>query len=159
MADKDAGVSLSVSPAHRKHRIVGQERNRACGVLHILLSVLFLTVLYSVRINNYRFEYGIYMTFGADFRKLSENALFEMLTVTLITFLPSAVTAYITAAVIHGGIVRIGFGTPFLALGLLLVCTAVSVIFPMYTVSRAYPMRNIIAEDNSAHVTSPARVV
>lgn len=155
LADKDAGVSLSVSPLTENTGSSVRDGTALAVFCIFLLSLMFLTVLYSVRINNYRFEYGIYMTFGADFRKLSENAVFEMLTVTLITFLPSAVTAYIAAAVIHGGIVRIGFWTPFLALGLLLVCTVVSVIFPMFTVSRTYPMKNIIAEDNSAHVTSP----
>lgn len=155
LADEDAGVSFSVSPLADNSGASVRDGTTLAVLCIFVLSLVFLTVLYSVRINNYRFEYGIYMTFGADFRKLSENAIFEMLTVTLITFIPSAVTAYIAVAAIHGGIVRIEPGTPFLVLLLLLVCTAVSVILPMFIVSKTYPMRNIIAEDNSALVTSP----
>lgn len=155
LADEGAGVTLNVSPLVNGSVSSGENGTSLVVVCVFLLSVLFLTVLYFVRINNYRFEYGIYMAFGADFRKLSENAIFEMLTVTLVTFLPSAATAYAVTALIHGRIVRIKPGTPFLILGLLLVCAAVAVIFPMFTVSRSYPMRNIIAEDNSSHVVSP----
>ena len=37
------------------------------------VTLLMLTVLYIIRINNFRFEYGIYMTCGADFRRLTEG--------------------------------------------------------------------------------------
>lgn len=125
----------------------------ACLFL-VILSVLLLTVLYTVRINNYKFEYGIYMAFGADFKKLSENALFEMLIVTLFTFLPAALVSLLMTFFIHGGVL-LRFGTFFLLLFLSLLCSISSVFFPMFVVSKIYPMKHITAEDNSNYVSSP----
>ena len=54
-----------------------------------VLSMLLLMALYNIRLNHYKFLYGIYMTCGADFRKLFNTAVWELLVVSLMTFVPS----------------------------------------------------------------------
>ncbi len=154
LADKDASIGYTTTALlHNNGSSVRSGTSLACFFL-VILSVLLLTVLYTVRINNYKFEYGIYMTFGADFRKLSENALFEMLIVTIVTFVPATLVSLLMTFFIHGG-VFLRFDTVLLLLFLSLLCSVSSVFFPMFAVSRAYPMKHITAADNSDLVSSP----
>ncbi len=121
-----------------------------------VLSFLLLTVLYTVRIHHYRFEYGVYMTFGADFKRLSENSLYEMAVIDLLAFPPSFLLSFIGASLLHGRIVfRLGSFLVLLILPLLLALA--SVFFPMFTLSRAYPMSHLLGEDNSRLVISPRK--
>lgn len=127
----------------------------ACLFL-FLLEWVVLTLLFSVRINNYKFEYGIYMTFGADFKKLTENAVFEMLIVALLTFLPSTAAAWLLSCLFHRRFLFLP-GTLLLLLLPALISAVISVLFPMLVVSRIYPMKHILAADNSDYVSSPRR--
>lgn len=126
-------------------------------VLFSLISLGLMTVLYVIRINNYKFEYGIYMTCGADFRKLSENAIFEMVIVSALTFLPSLVLSAVLGSVICGGFAFMSFGNLCLTLLITTLEAIATVFFPMMVVSKIYPMKNIIAADNSNYVISPRR--
>ena len=140
--------------------LINNEGKSASGVASVavlpaaIAAFVLLTLLYTVRINNYRFEYGIYMACGADFRKLSENAIFEMLIITFAVFPVSAAVGYVSVLIIHGEIV---FDPGSLALTLLLslVISLGAVFFPMLTVSKIYPMKNIVSADNSGYVSSP----
>ncbi len=126
----------------------------ACLLLTVL-SLILLTVLYTVRINNEKFEYGIYMSFGADFRKLTENALREMLIVTVLPYLPVLAVAYGTVSLIYGKPVAFSLGGALLTLLLSLLTALSSCFFPMFVVSKIFPMKHIRAVDNSHYVTSP----
>ncbi len=125
-----------------------------------VLSVFLLVVLYNIRINHYKFVYGIYMSFGADFKKLFETAFFEMFSIGLLTFLPATILSVLISWAImafHG----ISFSCPvwtLLLAGLYgLIVILVSVFFPMRLVSIKPPMSLIVAEDNSNIVSSPRR--
>ena len=58
-------------------------------LLMTVLSMFLLMALYNIRINHYKFLYGIYMTCGADFKKLFNTAVWELLIISMLTFLPS----------------------------------------------------------------------
>ncbi len=152
--DKTGVYSKSVTPLLENNGAsVRGGTSTACFLLSAL-SLFFLTVLYTVRINNYKFEYGIYMAFGADFKKLSENAIFEMLIVTFVTFLPAVTVSLIMNLIIHGSL-YFSVWTLLIILLLSLICSVSSVFFPMFVVSKLYPMKHIIAADNSNYVSSP----
>jgi len=124
-------------------------------VLLFGLSVVLLTVLYTVRINNYKFEYGIYMSFGADFKKLSENAIYEMLLIALLPYLPALLLSYAGVCLIYGKLTVFGLGAVLLTLVLSLTAALSSCFFPMFVVSKIFPMTHIRAVDNSNYVSSP----
>ena len=103
------GLHLSESP------LMHFDRNLAANRIYYLLFLLILTIisifflmsLYYVRLNHYSFTYGIYMSFGADFRKLFGTAFWEMLVISLTTYLPSC----LISAVIDLEIFRSAEGT------------------------------------------------
>ena len=125
-----------------------------------VLSVFLLVILYNIRINHYKFIYGIYMSFGADFKKLFETAFWELFIVAAITFLPAAgVSVLISWIVIHA------HGLSFSCSLWMLLPTAVCVLavllasvwFPMKIMAIKPPMSLIVAQDNSNLVSSPRR--
>lgn len=121
-------------------------------------AVLLITILYRRRVNSFRFEYGIYMSFGADFRRLFQTSFSEILIVTVITYLPAVIVAILMNLIIYVGgehQVVFGFWSIFKILPLSLIISSVAVIFPMLAVSKTTPVKNIITEDNSNYVTSP----
>ena len=62
------------------------------GILAALLAVgvVIILLLYNIRINHFKFTYGIYMSYGADFRKLFSTSIWEIIAVSTVTFLPAA---------------------------------------------------------------------
>ncbi len=124
------------------------------------LSIFLLIVLYNIRINHYKFIYGIYMSFGADFKKLFETAFFEMLVVWALMLLPATAVSILCSYLIFA-IRGIKFYFPAAMLLLTVVyglfVLLVSVYFPMRIVSLRAPMSLIAAEDNSNLVSSPRR--
>ncbi len=124
------------------------------------LSVFLLVVLYNIRINHYKFIYGIYMSFGADFKKLFETAFWEMWIISTVTFLPATgVSVGIAYLILNGA------GLPFTCPVWTLLLTAVygliillfSVWFPMKLMAIKTPMSLIVSQDNSNLVSSPRR--
>lgn len=124
------------------------------------LSVFLLVVLYNIRINHYKFIYGIYMSFGADFKKLFETAFWEMWIVATVTFLPATGVSVLISYIILNGA-----GLPFSCPVWMLALTAVygliillfSVWFPMKLMAIKTPMSLIVSQDNSNLVSSPRR--
>ena len=126
----------------------------------IVLSVFLLVILYNIRINHYKFIYGIYMSFGADFKKLFETAFWEMFCVSAVTFLPATgVSVLISFLILH--IKGIPFACPIWTLLLTtvygLIVLLASVFFPMRIMATKAPMTLIVAQDNSNLVASPRR--
>jgi hypothetical protein len=139
-----------------------QARNTAVylGVtlLITLTSVFLLTALYYIRLNHYKFTYAIYMTFGADFRKLFETSFWEMMTVSAAVLpVSSVISAVINYAIFASR------GEPFLfhpsailkTAVFSLIVSAFAVVWPIWRVSRRHPVSLIAAEDNSNLVISP----
>ncbi len=124
------------------------------------LSVLLLMALYNIRINHYKFLYGIYMTCGADFRKLFNTAVWELLVVSLLTFLPSMLVAIVTMLLAYGA-VGVAFKFAFTAILKVLLFNIISVVLsvwlPMKWMAIKTPMSLIVAQDNSNLVSSPRR--
>lgn len=130
------------------------------ALLLTVLSILLITALYNIRINNFKFDYGIYMTFGATYKKLVKTAFYELFAVSLITFLPAYFAAFITNTVIYLA-AGVGFVFNFTSLFLMilmdLLIIGASVFLPMRTMSAQTPLSLIAAQDNSNLVTSPRR--
>lgn len=125
-----------------------------------LVSILLITSIYRIRVNHYKFQYGIYMSFGADFRQLCKTSFWEMMVVSLMTFIPSQLFSTGVIWLIYNG-EGFDFGyDPFALLKVFfinIIIVAVSVCFPMWRVSRGQVTDLIVTEDNSNLVTSPRR--
>ncbi|MDD4772925.1 MAG: hypothetical protein PHZ09_04900 [Eubacteriales bacterium] len=128
------------------------------SLLLLLLSVFLVTALYNIRINHYKFTYGVYMTFGADFLKLFETSFWEMMTVSAAALPLSSVSAVIVDYFIFSSRSEPFIFRPSAILKVLLFSLFVSafaVIYPVFIFFRRHPMDLIVAEDNSNLVVSP----
>jgi len=86
---------VNFSPLYNINDIIGSQ-NAECAILLVILFIVGITVLlllYNIRINHFKFTYGIYMSYGADFRKLFETSFWEMFVIQLLTLLPATVIA------------------------------------------------------------------
>lgn len=130
-------------------------------IVLIALSIFLLVVLYNIRINHYKFQFGIYLSFGADFKKLFETAFWEMFIIWAVPFIPATGVSVLIAYIILHVNVGLPFSCPIWTLLLTVlygfVVMLVSVWFPMRLVSIKAPMSLIISQDNSNLVTSPRR--
>lgn len=123
-----------------------------------LISFVGLMLLYILRLNHFKYLYGVYMSFGADFKKLFSTAAGEMSAVTLITFVPSVLSGYLVAFTVMSAkkvTVPFGFGTIVFSFGLILIITVLAVFYPMKLLSRSTPINLLMTRDNSNLVTSP----
>lgn len=129
-------------------------------VLMTVLSMFLLMALYNIRINHYKFLYGIYMTCGADFKKLFNTAVWELLIISMMTFLPSMAVS-ITVLIFAYQAVGVSFKFVFSAILKVILFNMISVIasvwLPMKWMGRKPPMSLIVAQDNSNLVSSPRR--
>ena len=126
----------------------------------LCLSVGGLVVLYLVRLDHFRFTYGIYMTCGADFPMLFAAAAGEMLVIAGLCFLPAlllggGITA--TLCLPRGVALSFSVRTALLFPLACLLTALVSVYFPMRRLSKKPPNQLLLARDNSGLVSSPRR--
>ncbi len=127
-------------------------------LLLLAICIFLLTALYTIRINQYKFTYGIYMTFGADFKMLYGTAFWELFLILAVTFIPSVALSYGISWSIYAGS---GYGFVFSGATILkvfvfsLIVVAASVFGPMKAMSVKDGMSLIVTEDNSNLVTSP----
>lgn len=127
-------------------------------VLLLALCVFLLTSLYNIRLNQYKFQYGIYLTFGADFKMLFSTAFWELFIILVVTFIPSyAVSTVISYLIFKGsGAAFVFNGLSILKVFLFtLVVIVASVWTPMKLIAIKDPMALIVTEDNSNLVSSP----
>ena len=138
-----------------------RSNNTAYWLLMILLAVVavfLLMALYYIRVNNFRFTYGIYMTFGADFKRLLGNSIWEMLSTSLLTAVPSGL---LSLWLTRGNYAKVGveavfsFGSVLRVLLFNCLVVSVAVWLPMKATSRKTPMSLIVARDNANYVSSP----
>lgn len=130
------------------------------ALLWLILSVAVLWVLYRVRVNHFKFVYGIYMTCGADFPKLYGTAGGELMAISLLTLLPSCligggvtVGLYLSHGIAPALSVRTVVG--LLLFNLLAVLLAVAV--PMRRMAVKAPVTLLASLDNGSLVASPNR--
>ena len=144
-----------------------EDNERANAVTFVFITLLLLAVciflltsLYNIRINQYKFQYGIYLTFGADFQMLFSPCFWELFIIFVVTFLPSLGVSTLISWLIYRSN---GYGFLFNGLSILktfiftLVVILASCWTPMKIMSVKDPMGLIITEDNSNLVTSPMR--
>ncbi len=125
-----------------------------------LISVVAVIALYAIRINNQKFMYGIYITFGANLKKLISTAVFEMMLLAVLSFLPAAGLTYLFAYIAYStfGIVPIiSFSVFIKVLISVLIISIAGAYLPMKLVSKKTPLSLISADDNSNLCASPSR--
>ncbi len=123
-------------------------------------SVLVLLLLFLIRLDHFRFIYGVYMTFGADFSRLMGAAGGELAAISLLCFVPSGlIGAGITAALyIPAGVgLSLSLRAFLIPLFGTLLAAFVAVWFPMRRLSRQAPIRHLATSDNTGLVSSPRR--
>ncbi len=128
----------------------------------IFVCAAFLTVLGNTRVNHYKFKYGIYMTFGASFKRLYSISVREMMTVSLSTIPFSLGISLLICSLVYRP-VGVSMTLPFEAvLGLLalnVIMVLASTYLPMKAMIKKPPIALLSAEDNSNLVISPRRSI
>lgn len=123
-----------------------------------LLSAAVLLSVFRIRTNHYKFRYGIYMTVGADLRRLVGSSLWELGVIAAVVFLPAFTAANGLLALLYGAA-----GTPFTVsfsdiagvfLLVLLIC-GIAVYLPLKAMALTEPMKLLLADDNSNLINSP----
>ena len=123
-----------------------------------LLAALILLILYNIRINHYKFRYGVYMSFGADFEKLFQTAAWELFSIALLTFVPSLILGVAIQLILS---LSLGGAFAFAPLSVLwaviwLFCVIMLAVFPSVKfLATRTPTSLIVAGDNSNYVSSP----
>ena len=126
----------------------------------LAFSILMMIVLFLVRLDHFKFIYGVYMACGADFPKLMGAAGGELLVITLLTWIPSALVGVgIAGALYIPAGVGLWFSVPTVLIPLLggVVAVFSSVWFPMRSMSKKPPVLHLKAGDNTNLVSSPRR--
>ncbi len=124
----------------------------------LILCAAVLTVLYIIRVENHQFQYGVYMTCGADFRMLFRVAFAELSAVAILTFVPSLLIStqiilpiYLT----QGEWFRFAWSAPLKVMALTAVTVLLSVMLPVRFMALKTPMMLITARNNAGLVVSP----
>ncbi len=126
----------------------------------LVFSVIMMLVLFLIRLDHFRFIYGVYMTCGADFPKLIGAAGGELTTILLLTWAPAALIGGGIAAALY---IPSGVGLHITARAVLtallggILAVFVSVWFPMRRMSKKPPIAHLAGGDNTGLVSSPRR--
>lgn len=128
-----------------------------CVLITAIGSVMF-AILFNTVVNHFKFSYGVYMTFGANFSKLLANAISEMLVINVMTFVPSfgfsiLITYFLTMRAGYG--VSIIWYPMFLALFCSACLTVIAVTFVIKRLSVQTPDKLIRSINNVGLITSP----
>ncbi len=164
LAREGESYGISVTPLHRFEDNKNANLVTFIFITLVLLavSVFLLTALYNIRVNQYKFTYGVYMTFGADFKRLFATAFWELFVISCVTLIPAVLLSTLVVYFIY---IPNGFAFHFSFLAFLqvalfnLAVTLISVWMPMRVMSIRQPMSLIVTEDNSNLVTSPMRSI
>ena len=142
-----------------------QKNNTVYNIYLIILSTfsfVLLYILYNIRANNYMFDYGIYMSFGADKKKLFNTSFWEMTVISLLTYLPSV----LVSALINYFISRSNNDVFVLKITdclkifvFTLVINALAVLLVVAKTALKTPISLIVSKDNSNFVYSPRNSV
>ena len=130
------------------------------GAITMCIAALILSVIHSVRTNQYRFQYGIYMTFGADKKMLCKLVAEELFTINTLLLIPSAVISYLLLLIIYAPKGVTVLFTPLQILAYILLSYLAVVIASGSSIGGLFfkpPIALITAADNSHFVTSPRR--
>ncbi len=157
-------VQITPSPLYELEAL---EREYAWREAFALLcaAAIFTVILlffYRTRVNNKRFLYGVYASFGADRRRLSGTSVLEICVCALFTVIPASVAAYIFCRLVIPNGYRVfdfELSSVFASLPFALVAIIVSVYLPIREASRSEAISLISSDDNSNLVSVPWRSV
>lgn len=156
-------ADYTVTPYYAYHTEMQSEiliTSLIIGVFTFGVCVLILSVIHSVRTNHYRFQYGIYMAFGADRKMLCRLVAQELFTINTLLLVPSAVVSYLLLFLIYvfKG-VTVLFTLPQIILYVVLTYLVVTLASgsSIGGLFFKYPVALISAADNSHFVSSPRR--
>ncbi len=124
------------------------------------ISLILLTILNNIRINHFKFGYGIYMSFGADFKRLSRSTVCETLYIFSLTYIPAMLIAWLTVTGMSlwaGGGVIFSVMPFVLALVIPFVVSILATVIPIRWLTLRRPSSVMLAADNANHVISPRR--
>lgn len=161
MFDDDGTVSVRYSPEYRLYLL--QNDNTALTFLGFavafLIALLFLCVLYGIRTRQERFVFGVYITWGADTRRLALTSGTELFVCALTTFVPSAVCGALASsacAQLSGGVFYLKLRLCFAVL----LCVAAASFLAAYIRTRALalaPPEGLLASSRGADIVSSHR--
>lgn len=125
-----------------------------------MISVALLTILNNTRINHFKFGYGIYMSFGADFKRLARSTVCESLFILLVTYLPAMLFSFGAVAImtlLAGGQIIFSI-MPFVwAFVIPLAASILATAIPIRWLTTRRPCQVLLAADNANRVISPRR--
>ena len=108
----------------------------------LVLCAVILTILYIMRVENHQFQYGIYMTCGADFRMLFRVTFFELAAIATLTFLPAMLLSALIMLAVYlpsGVLFRFTWSAPLLVLVLAGASVLLSVFLPVRLMASKTP--------------------
>ena len=130
------------------------------SLIWLAFSILMMVVLFLIRLDHFKFIYGMYMACGADFPKLMGAAGGELLSITTLTWIPGLLVGGGIAGVLY---IPRGVGLWFSPVSVLIpllggtLAVFTSVWFPMRRMASQPPVRHLMAGDNTGLVSSPRR--
>ncbi|MBQ8410086.1 MAG: ABC transporter permease [Clostridia bacterium] len=161
--DEASRIDYTLTPKYVYHSEIQKEITTSVvliGVITFLVGILILSVMYSVRTNHYKFQYGIYMAFGADKKMLGSIAMNELLAINTLTLIPSAIVSYLLLLTVYAG-TGVGIVITF---PMLLIYIAVSYLIVLIAACTSVgglfikpPIALITTADNSNFVSSPRK--
>ncbi len=156
--NSDGLYSVEFSDIMSYHNNVGMNRLIFILSLGLLSAVsLFLMItLFGYRLNHFKLTYGIYLTFGANYKKLVSSSFWEMMLITFVTLIPSCVAALGFSLYIYRNTTFVFSLTVLVIIVVMsLLITTLSVLGPMKVLAWSSPINALQAEDNSNYVSSP----
>lgn len=156
-------LSVSLSPLYTLEEDTGAMRTR-CTVAMIALSILSALIfssIYKVYVNEKKFVFGLYTTFGASGHDMRVSAMFELILMAAMLLLPSYYISSLLAALALSGtgadyrFSLIAIPTWLLILAVTGVVLYAAVLISMRDVPKAEPMKLLSAEENANLVSSP----
>ncbi len=164
---KPKDIDYVMSPLYTLDAKVTSMRFECAAKLIVLalVSIAVIILLLNIRLNHFKFTYGIYMSFGADTKKLFFNSFWDMLMIGFLTFLPAAIISIFASFFIFSlDTFAIGQFVQFLAshaplmffslLFIIPVCV-LAVFIPIKLTASNPPLKLLVAQDNSNLVSSP----
>ncbi|MCI8331930.1 MAG: ABC transporter permease [Clostridiales bacterium] len=123
-----------------------------------LIALYLMLYLFRIRLGRFTFVYGIYSTFGADFRRLFVHSFWELIVIALGTYVPSCLVSLGLSKLIYalsGAPFHLSF-LPFIIIFVFsILVTSLAVLLPIKGLTRVPPIRQLMAGDNTHTVSSP----
>jgi len=129
----------------------------SCAIITVF-AFFMIYILFSVMTNHYKFTYGIYQSFGANFKKLFSNSIAEFILMNSLMFIPATIVSNAVCLIIAllSDVKFVFFWqAPILGFVFTLIASGIAVFVNMRATASKTPNELIRAADNANHITSP----